>query len=257
MAEILDVVIIGAGISGITATYHLQKYSPGKKFVILERRENIGGTWDLFKYPGIRSDSDMYTFGFNFKPWLGERSITPGDTILSYIKETASEIEMNEKIRFNRKVIETRWSSKKGYWTVTIQHGEDVEIIKTRFIISCAGYYDYDQGYDPGFEGRERFNGDIIHPQFWPENYDYTGKKVVIIGSGATAVTMVPAMTDKAAHVTMLQRSPTYMGYRPAVDIFANGRADCCQKNWLTRRLVGRIFYTPSWCTPSVENPPL
>ncbi|RXJ74758.1 FAD-containing monooxygenase EthA [Veronia nyctiphanis] len=237
MSEQFDVVIIGAGISGVTATYHLQKYSPNKSYVVLERRADMGGTWDLFKYPGVRSDSDMFTLGFNFKPWLGEKSITTGESILSYVKETASEIGMRDHIRFNRSVVEARWSNQEALWTLTVQNGEQTETITTRFIVSCAGYYDYDKGYDPGFEGRDTFSGDIIHPQFWPENYDYEGKNVVVIGSGATAVTMVPAMTDKAKHVTMLQRSPTYMAYMPAEDGFAK---------WARKLLPTKMAYSIS-----------
>lgn len=211
--ENLDVVIIGAGLSGIGAARHLQHNCPEKRYVILEGRDAIGGTWDLFRYPGIRSDSDMYTLGYNFKPWTGEKSIADGPSIRQYIRDVASENGIDRKIRFGHKIVRTSWDSNSATWTVEAKLKSTGETVKytCNFLISCTGYYNYDAGYTPHFDGRERFKGQIIHPQHWPENLDYAGKRVVIIGSGATAVTLAPAMTDKAGKVTMLQRSPTYV----------------------------------------------
>jgi cation diffusion facilitator CzcD-associated flavoprotein CzcO len=220
----VDVLIVGAGLSGIGAGAHLQQNCPGKTYAILEARDRIGGTWDLFRYPGIRSDSDMYTLGYSFKPWRASKSIADGSTILSYVKETAAEHAVDRHIRFNHKVIRADWSSEEARWTVTAERtdtGETVTIT-AGFVFTCTGYYRYDEGYTPDFKGTDRFAGRIVHPQHWPEELDYTGKRVVVIGSGATAVTLVPAMTDKAAHVTMLQRSPSYIVSLPAKDPFAN-----------------------------------
>ena len=218
--EYLDVLIIGAGLSGIGAACHLTKNCPTKSFAILEGRERMGGTWDLFQYPGIRSDSDMYTLGYNFKPWTNPKAIADGPSILSYIKETAQENNIDKHIRYQQKVKSANWSDKDALWTVTIEDaatGKE-KTISCNFFLSCAGYYSYESGYQPEFEGKNDFKGDIIHPQDWPKDFDYSGKKIVVIGSGATAVTIVPAMTDKAKHVTMLQRSPTYMMSLPAKD---------------------------------------
>jgi monooxygenase len=214
----VDVLIIGAGLSGIGTAVHLQQGCPGKSYAILESRESIGGTWDLFRYPGIRSDSDMFTLGYSFKPWLGEKSIADGESILDYIKETAAEYGVEERIRFGHKVVSADWSSAEARWTVRAERdGEPVELT-CDFLYGCTGYYRYDEGFSPEFEGTERFAGRIVHPQHWPEDLDYAGKRVVVIGSGATAVTLVPAMSETAGHVTMLQRSPTYVISRPAVD---------------------------------------
>jgi monooxygenase len=216
--EHVNVLIIGAGLSGIGAAVHLQRDCPQKSYAILESREAVGGTWDLFRYPGIRSDSDMFTLGYSFKPWLGEKSIADGESILDYIKETAEEYGVEERIRFGHKVISAEWSSADARWTVRAERdGEPVELT-CDFLYGCTGYYRYDEGFTPKFEGSERFGGQIVHPQHWPEDLDYAGKRVVVIGSGATAVTLVPAMAEQAAHVTMLQRSPTYVISRPAVD---------------------------------------
>ena len=225
VTENLDVLIIGAGLSGIGAAVHLRKSCPGKSFAILEARTAIGGTWDLFRYPGIRSDSDMYTLGYNFKPWTHAKSIADGDTIRDYIRETSTEYGIDKSIRFQHRVISADWSSRAARWTVTAENlasGETVKI-QARFIISGAGYYRYDRGITPEFAGRESFRGQVIHPQLWPEDLDYSGKRVVVIGSGATAVTLVPAMTDKAAHVTMLQRSPSYVMTVPQQDPMIRG----------------------------------
>src|SRR6476619_5997315 len=220
--EHVDVLIVGAGLSGIGAGAHLQRNCPGKSYAILESRESIGGTWDLFRYPGIRSDSDMYTLGYSFKPWSDEDSIAAGEKIRDYIRETAREYRVEDHIRFGHKVISAEWSSEEALWTVTCEHaGETVELT-CDFFYGCTGYYRYDEGFTPEFPGSERFGGQIVHPQHWPEDLDYRGKRVVVIGSGATAVTLVPAMARAAAHVKMLQRSPTYILPVPQRDGLAN-----------------------------------
>ncbi|MCB0193655.1 MAG: NAD(P)/FAD-dependent oxidoreductase [Anaerolineae bacterium] len=208
-----DVVIVGAGLSGIGAAYHLQDKCPTKSYVIVEGREALGGTWDLFRYPGIRSDSDMYTLGYNFKPWRGKKSITSGPSILEYLQETAAENSIDRHIRYGHLVKKATWSSAEAAWTVEAQHKESGKTVYLRcnFLLMCAGYYSYEGGYAPPFKGSERFVGDIIHPQHWPEDFDYKDKQIIVIGSGATAVTLVPAMAADAAHVVMLQRSPTYV----------------------------------------------
>jgi cation diffusion facilitator CzcD-associated flavoprotein CzcO len=219
-----DVVIVGAGLSGIGAAVHLQKHCPGKTYCILEARGAIGGTWDLFRYPGIRSDSDMYTLGYNFKPWTEGKAIADGPNILNYIRETADEYQVTPKIRFHTRVVSSNWCSWDGLWEVTTESSAgERQTITCRFINSCAGYYRYDQGYLPTLPGYDDFGGRLIHPQHWPEDLDYTGKRVVVIGSGATAMTLVPAMAETAGHVTMLQRTPTYVVSRPAVDRIAIG----------------------------------
>ncbi len=218
-----DVLIVGAGISGIGMAAHLQQYSPDRSFALVERRANLGGTWDLFRYPGIRSDSDMHTLGFVFEPWKHEKTIADGPAILEYLNRIVDERGIRERIRFNRKVVGADWDSAAARWTVTLEDDRGERSTTTaRWLYLGAGYYDYDEPFDANFTGREDFRGQIIHPQFWPENLDYTGKKVVVIGSGATAVTIVPSMADKAAHVTMLQRTPTWYFIRPAKDGFAN-----------------------------------
>lgn len=219
-AQHQDILIIGAGISGIGMACHLKRECPSKSITILERRQNVGGTWDLFRYPGIRSDSDMYTFGFNFKPWTEARVLADGASIRNYVSDTAKENHVYEKIRFGRKVLKANWSSKDQLWHVEAsdEAGKNIEHYTANFLLGCTGYYNYDAGFRPEFPNEKAFKGQIIHPQFWPENLDYAGKRVVIIGSGATAITLVPNMTDKAAHVTMLQRSPTYILSVPAID---------------------------------------
>jgi monooxygenase len=221
----LDVLIVGAGISGIGAAYHLKTRQPGKTFAILEGRDAIGGTWDLFRYPGIRSDSDLHTFGYEFKPWTSENAIAGADEILAYLHETIDENDLERHIRFGHKVLGAEWRSEDAAWTVRVEHsptGETLEL-SCSVLFSAAGYYDYEAGYTPEFEGRESFTGQIVHPQQWPEDLDYAGKRVVVIGSGATAVTLIPAMAGKAGHVTMLQRSPSYIMPLPAKDPIANG----------------------------------
>jgi cation diffusion facilitator CzcD-associated flavoprotein CzcO len=222
--EYFDVVIVGAGLSGIGAARHLQDKCPGKSYVILEGRESMGGTWDLFRYPGIRSDSDMYTLGYNFKPWREAKAIADGPSILKYVKETAAETDVDKNIRYRHLVKKASWSSSEASWTVEAERRDTGETatIRCGFMLMCAGYYSYEQGYTPDFNGRESFAGQIIHPQEWPEDLDYKDKKIVVIGSGATAVTLVPEMAKDAEHVVMLQRSPTYMVSLPAIDVIAN-----------------------------------
>jgi len=232
----VDVLIVGAGISGVCAGYHVQANCPGKTFAILEGRGSIGGTWDLFRYPGIRSDSDMYTLGFRFRPWPDAKTIADGPAILSYVRETASMYGIDRRIRFHHRVVRAEWSSEDAQWTVEAERGDTGETVALTcsFLFVCAGYYRYDAGYTPEFEGTERFTGRIVHPQQWPEDIDYAGKRVVVIGSGATAVTLVPAMAERAAHVTMLQRSPSYVVSLPGQDPLAAA---------LRRLLPARLVY--------------
>ncbi|MBN8805894.1 MAG: NAD(P)/FAD-dependent oxidoreductase [Sphingopyxis terrae] len=218
-----DVLIVGAGLSGIGMAAHLQMHSPDRSFALVERRANLGGTWDLFRYPGIRSDSDMHTLGFVLEPWRHEKSIADGPSILEYLNRIVDERGIREHIRFNNKVVGADWDSAAARWTVTMEDDKGaVSTTTARWLYLGSGYYDYDEPFDANFTGREDFAGQIIHPQFWPKDFDYSGKKVVVIGSGATAVTIVPSMADKAAHVTMLQRTPTWYAIRPAKDGFAN-----------------------------------
>ncbi len=219
-----DVVILGAGLSGIGAACHLKEALPDIDFVILEGRERMGGTWDLFRYPGIRSDSDMHTLGYRFKPWKDAKAIADGPAILQYIRETADEYDIEDRIRYRHHLTRAEWSSGDCAWTLTVEVGEEKELREVRcgFLLMCAGYYSYEHGHTPDFPSRERFTGDIVHPQGWPEDLDYSGKRVVVIGSGATAVTLLPELAKTAGHVTMLQRSPTYMIAFPDEDIIAN-----------------------------------
>jgi monooxygenase len=221
--EHVDVLIVGAGLSGIGAACHLKAKCPNRTFAILEARDCIGGTWDLFRYPGIRSDSDMYTLGYKFRPWKAAKSIADGPSILSYVRETARDHGIEGQIRFNHRVVRAEFSSDEGRWTVQANREDTGETVRMTagFILNCSGYYRYDEGYSPEFAGSERFRGEIVHPQHWPEELDYAGKRVIVIGSGATAVTLVPAMAQAAAHVTMLQRSPTYIVSLPAEDPIA------------------------------------
>ena len=224
MTEHLDVLIVGAGLSGIGAGHYVQSECPWATYAIFEARDAIGGTWDLFRYPGIRSDSDMFTLGYSFRPWDGEKSIADGDSILQYIKDTAADEGIDGHIRFNHRIIAVDWSSDDALWRVTAEQtdtGETVELT-AGFVYSCSGYYRYDHGYLPDFDGMDRFGGTILHPQQWPDDLDYENKRIVVIGSGATAVTLIPALARKASHVTMLQRSPTYVTTLPAKDPIAN-----------------------------------
>ena len=234
--EHLDVLIVGAGLSGIGAGYHVQTKLPGKRYAILESRSELGGTWSLFRYPGIRSDSDMYTFGYSFQPWTAEKSISDGDSILAYLRETASAYGIDRHIRYQQRVISATWSSSDAHWLVEVEAGAANERRHYRctFLYLCCGYYDYDKGHAPHFPGQDDFAGAIVHPQSWPQDLDYTGKRIVVIGSGATAVTLVPAMARTAAHVTMLQRSPTYITSLPAKDAIAK---------WLRKVLPLRAAY--------------
>lgn len=222
-SEHFDILIIGAGLSGVGAGVHLGKHCPGKSYLILENRDAIGGTWDLFRYPGIRSDSDMFTLGYAFKPWTERKAIADGPSIWKYVNDTAREYGVDRHIRFKHKVTRASWDSQSQRWTIEAEHEEAPKRFTADFLLSCAGYYNYDSGYTPDFKGAESFKGRVVHPQHWPKDLDYAGKRVVVIGSGATAVTLVPAMADKARHVTMLQRSPTYMISMPAEDKLANG----------------------------------
>ncbi len=218
----VDVLIVGAGLSGIGAAWHLQDRCPGKSYAILEARDAIGGTWDLFRYPGIRSDSDMHTLGYRFRPWTAAKAIADGPSIRQYVRDTAQDAGIDKHIRFNHRVVAATWSSEDALWTITATHeGKAVETTAS-FLFFCSGYYSYDEAHRPTWEGEQAFEGRIVHPQFWPEDLDYVGKQVVVIGSGATAVTIVPEMARSAAHVTMLQRSPTYVVSRPGEDNIAN-----------------------------------
>ncbi len=222
-----DAIIIGAGISGISAAYHLQKYNKGKTYRVLERRQALGGTWDLFNYPGIRSDSDMYTFGFSFRPWDDQSAIAEKGKIISYLTATAKQYGIDKQIEYGVHIVKASWSSESSQWTLYTNDGAE---LTCQFIYMCVGYYNYDEAYSPEFEGLDKFNGGVLHPQFWPEDADYADKNVVIIGSGATAITLLPNMAETAKHVTMLQRSPTYLGSKPAIDPVANGLS-----KWLGR----------------------
>ncbi len=229
--------IVGAGLSGIGAAAHLQMDCPNKSFAILEGRGNMGGTWDLFRYPGVRSDSDMFTLGYRFRPWNETKSIADGPSILKYIQETSKEFDLDKTIRYNHRVNKAEWNSGKALWKITAQVGGEKVYLTCNFLYLCTGYYDYDKGYTPGFAGMEDFKGQIIHPQKWTDDIDYANKKIVVIGSGATAVTLVPALAEKADHVTMLQRSPSYILSVPAKDKVAN---------FLRKVLPNRAAYTIS-----------
>jgi monooxygenase len=222
--EHVDVLIVGAGLSGIGAGYHLQVNCPGKTYAILEARDCIGGTWDLFRYPGIRSDSDMYTLGYSFRPWEEAKAIADGPSILSYVRQTASDHDIGRHVRFHHRVVRAEFSTADARWTVEAERSDTGEtvLLSCGFLMMCSGYYRYDEGFTPDFQGAESFAGRIVHPQHWTEDIDYSDKRVVVIGSGATAVTLIPALAEKAAHVTMLQRSPSYIISLPAEDPIAN-----------------------------------
>lgn len=233
LAEV-DVLIVGAGVSGIGAARHLQMRSPQERFLILEAREDLGGTWDLFRYPGIRSDSDMYTFGYAFRPWTDGKVFADGAAIKSYVRGTAEEAGIMPHIRFGTRAISADWDTGSARWTITTDQGGVRQTVRARFLMLCSGYYRYDRGYMPEFPGADRFRGVIMHPQLWDETLDYSGKRVVIIGSGATAITLVPAMAQRAAHVAMLQRTPSYIAARPSRDAIADA---------LRKVLPGRLAY--------------
>src|SRR4051812_1369972 len=235
-SEHLDVLIVGAGLSGIGAACHLQRECPTKTYAILEARDAIGGTWDLFRYPGVRSDSDMFTLGYRFRPWTQARAIADGASIRAYIRETAREHGVEAKVRYGHRVVAASWSSDDARWDVEAVRTDTGEAVALTcsFLFVCSGYYRYDEGYMPAFAGIEDFEGQVVHPQHWPEDLDYDRKRVVVIGSGATAVTLVPSMADRAAHVTMLQRSPSYVVSLPGSDSVAQA---------LRRRLPARATY--------------
>jgi monooxygenase len=234
--EHLDVLVVGGGLSGIGAAYHLQSKRPGKSYAVLEARERIGGTWDLFRYPGIRSDSDMYTLGYSFKPWKAAKAIADGPSILSYIRETALENRIDERVRLQHRVVRADFSTAHARWNVEVRRTDTGETVHLScgFLFLCCGYYDYEGGYTPPYPGLERFQGEFVHPQHWSDEIDYSGKRVVVIGSGATAVTLVPALAQRASHVTMLQRSPSYVISLPGTDSLAD---------FLRDRLPARITY--------------
>jgi monooxygenase len=235
----VDVLIVGAGLSGIGAAHHLQTAFPRRTYTILEARDAIGGTWDLFRYPGVRSDSDMHTLGYRFRPWTDAKAIADGPSILQYVRDTARDGDIERHIRFGHRVVRASWSTEDARWTVEADHNGEPVVVTASLLYLCSGYYHYDAGHTPDFPGISSFEGEVVHPQQWPEDLDYTDKKVVVIGSGATAVTLVPAMTDRAAHVTMLQRSPTYVMALPAEDPIANK----------LRRLLGpeRAYFLTRW----------
>ena len=239
--EYVDVLIVGAGLSGIGAASYLRKQCPERSFLLLEARERMGGTWDLFRYPGIRSDSDMFTLGYAFKPWTDTRTLADGPAILDYIRETARENDITPHIRYRQRVTRADWDSRSARWTVTVEQGDSGETrqLQCNFLYSCSGYYRYDQGYTPQFEGQETFRGRLFHAQQWPEDLDYAGKRVVVIGSGATAVTLVPELSRKAALTTMLQRSPTYIASLPGGDPLASRL-----RKWLP---VSWVYHISRW----------
>ena len=259
MSEDFDVLIVGAGLSGIGAAWHLQHNCPNKRYAILEGRSQKGGTWDLFRYPGIRSDSDMYTLGYAFRPWPEAKAIADGPQILKYINDTAQDAGIEQHIRYQHKVLHADWSSKDAQWTVTVARGEPQETVQLRcnFLLMCSGYYNYEAGYTPDFPGIERFAGQVVHPQKWTADIDYADKRVIVIGSGATAVTLVPSMASSAAQVTMLQRSPTYIFSAPSVDHLANKLRQWLPSKlayWLNRWkrvLLGMLFFQMSKRNPA------
>jgi monooxygenase len=254
----LDVLIVGAGLSGIGAAHHLTTAFPHRTYTILEARDAIGGTWDLFRYPGVRSDSDMHTLGYRFKPWTDPKAIADGPSILRYVRDTAAEAGIDRHIRFGHRVVRASWSTERALWTVEAVHDGQPVTLTARFLYLCSGYYHYDAGHAPEFAGRERFGGTIVHPQHWPADLDTAGKRVVVIGSGATAVTLVPALAETAAHVTMLQRSPTYILALPAVDKLANSlkRLLGMRRGYFLTRwknvLMGTLIYQLSRRRPAV-----
>ncbi|HEX4830028.1 MAG TPA: NAD(P)/FAD-dependent oxidoreductase, partial [Trebonia sp.] len=258
VAERVDVLIVGAGLSGVGAARHLQASLPRRTFTILEARDAIGGTWDLFRYPGVRSDSDMYTLGYRFRPWVASQAIAGGPDILRYIRDTAAEGGVERHVRFGTRVVSAAWSTADARWTVEAVSGGAPVSFTARFLYLCTGYYRYDAGHEPSFPGQEEFGGTIVHPQHWPGDLDYAGKRVAVIGSGATAVTLVPALARQAAHVTMIQRSPSYIAALPARDRVAERL-----RGWLGPRRAAavtrwkNIAYTTAFYKLSQARPGL
>jgi monooxygenase len=252
----IDVAIIGAGISGISMAAHMQTMCPGTSFALFERRAELGGTWDLFRYPGVRCDSDMHSLGFRFEPWLHEKAIADGEAILDYLNRIVRERRIDRHIRFGTNVVAADWRQAEARWHVTIEDERGRRELRARFLYLASGYYDYDDPHDARLPGLERFAGPVIHPQFWPNDLDYSGKRIVVVGSGATAVTIVPAMTGKAAHVTMLQRTPTWMAARPSRDAFANRLQRWLPgwlAHWITRQKnirMGHYFFRKARSEP-------
>jgi cation diffusion facilitator CzcD-associated flavoprotein CzcO len=259
-SEVLDVLIIGAGISGIGMACHLREECPDQSFAILERRQAIGGTWDLFRYPGIRSDSDMFTFGYRFRPWQEPKTLSDGESIREYMVDTAREYDVEDRIHFGLTTRRAAWSSDEACWTLTVENeaGGATQTWRARYLVLCTGYYRYDAGHTPDFPGIERFQGRFLHPQQWPEDLDYRNKKVVVIGSGATAITLVPAMAEEVAHITMLQRSPSYVLSLPAVDRISQTLKRWLPDNWVfgmarKRNIhVQRLIYAASQKYPKL-----
>ncbi len=253
-----DVLIIGAGLSGIGAACHLAMDCPGKNVTILERRNAVGGTWDLFRYPGIRSDSDMFTFGYNFRPWNALKVLADGPAIRQYVNDTARQYGVDKKVQFGIKILRADWSSAQNHWVVSALHeaSGETRTYSANFLISCTGYYNFDRGYLPDFPGVGKFKGQCVHPQHWPENLDYSGKRVVIIGSGATAVTLVPSMANTAAHVTMLQRSPTYIFSVPAYDGLSALLNKFLPKSWVYKLARRRNIALQRWTYDAAKRFP-
>ncbi len=256
--EYQDIIIIGAGLSGIGAAYHISKKCPGKSLAILESRKNMGGTWDLFKYPGIRSDSDMFTLGYNFKPWKDKQSIADGPSILNYIKEAAKENALEDKIRYQHQVESIEWCSQTATWTLQLLIDGKPSSMTCNYLLSCTGYYNYDKGYTPEYKGKEDYQGQFIHPQQWPEDLDYRGKKIVVIGSGATAITLIPELAKTAGSVTMLQRSPTYVANVPKEEALAIKLRKYLPNKWVYRitrtRNVLRTMLQYKYCKAFPEK---
>ncbi len=258
--EHLDVIIVGAGLSGIGAAYHIGSRCPDKRYAILEGRKTSGGTWDLFRYPGLRSDSDMFTLGYAFRPWTGEKAIADGASILSYVRDTAREHGIDQHIRYEHRVLRAAWSTTYARWTLDVQVRGETTRLSCSFLYLCSGYYDYERGHTPELPGRDAFSGRVIHPQHWPDDLDVTGKRVVVLGSGATAVTLVPALAAQAAHVTMLQRSPTYVMALPARDAVADRvralfPASFAHKLVRAKNvLVAQLFYQLSRRAPAIAK---
>ncbi len=245
--EFVDTIIIGAGLSGIGAAYHLQKNCPNKSLAILEGRDTLGGTWDLFRYPGVRSDSDMFTYGYEFKPWIDKDSLATGDKLLKYLDDAAQENNIKTKIRYNHKVTSLSWCSETARWTLQVEVNGQSKVMESSFVLSCTGYYDYNKGYQPEFKNQKAFKGDFIHPQHWPKDYNYSNKKIVVIGSGATAVTLIPSLAKKAKHVTMLQRSPTYVVAIPQQDAFLKLMYWCMPKSWVAKFARARNLFVAAF----------